>query len=144
MSVAIIPDDELRTEFLAERARVNEDFGVSLMGAAALDAAYTAGRPWIEALTAHLAHNLDALTVGLADTSIRVVRPDASFLAWLDCRAVGLSDEELEARFRDDAGVAIEPGINFGDGGEGHVRINIGTTTSRVTDAVDRIVRAFG
>ena len=55
-----------------------------------------------------------------------------------------LSDEEHEARFRHVAGVAIEPGINFGDGGGGHVRINIGTTTAHVADAVERIVEAFG
>jgi len=139
-AVTVIPDESLRSEFRQELTRVNEDFGINPMGALALEAAYTLGADWLDALTTYLVRNIDELTEGLAGTSVTVIPPDASFLVWLDCRALGLTDAELKHRF-DQAGVLIEPGINFGPDGAGFVRINVGTSRARVLEAVERLSR---
>ncbi|NNC80654.1 MAG: pyridoxal phosphate-dependent aminotransferase [Acidimicrobiales bacterium] len=143
-AVTVIPDESLRSEFRRELTRVNEDFGINPMGALALEAAYTLGADWLDALTTYLQGNMDELTEGLAATTaaVTVIPPDASFLVWLDCRALGLTDEELKHRF-DQAGVLIEPGINFGHDGSGFVRINVGTTRARVTEAVERVSKSL-
>jgi len=144
MSLTAIPHDGLRASFRGELHKVNADFGVSAIGAIALQTAYTEGGRWLDALTEHLEQNLDTLISGLADVpEIAPVRPDASFLVWLDCRALGLSDHELLDTFVNVAGVIVEPGINFGPAGSGFVRINIGTTRARVAEAAERLTRAL-
>ena len=144
-SLAVIPDDILRAQFRLELQRVNEDFGLGAMGAVALEAAYGEGADWLDSLAAHLETNLEALTSGLdALDGVTVIRPDASFLVWVDCRGMGLSDEELADRIITRAGVTVEPGINFGKNGSGFVRINIGTTRDIVDEAVTRHRRRSG
>lgn len=143
-SVTAIAHDGLRESFRAERHKMNVDFGVSALGAVALQAAYTEGGPWLDALTRYLERNLDTLSERLAEVSeIAVVRPDASFLVWLDCRALALSDDELIDRFLNVADVIVEPGTSFGAAGSGFVRINIGTTQSRIAKAAEQIALAF-
>lgn len=139
-SVSVIPDDELRARLREELHRVNEDFGVNLMGATALEAAYRAGGPWLDALTAHLHDNVAALTDGLGEhlPQVRVIAPEASFLVWVDLRDLGLDEHEVERRLGA-RGVKVEPGSAFGPLGTGFVRINVGTSRARVVDAAERI-----
>lgn len=140
MSVMAIPHDDLRARFRRELATVNADFGVNALGAVAIRAAYSSGGPWLDALTGYLERNLDTLTDGLGGSpGVTVIRPDASFLVWLDCRGAGLSDDELLQRFVDVAEVVVEPGIGFGPSGSGFVRINIGATNAVVAEAAERI-----
>ncbi|MCP3856748.1 MAG: putative C-S lyase [Actinomycetia bacterium] len=140
MSVTAIPHDELREGFRRELETVNADFGVNALGAVTMQAAYSSGGPWLDALASYLERNLDTLTLGLGELpKVRVVLPDASFLVWLDCREAELSDDELRRRFEDIAEVVVEPGISFGPSGSGFVRINIGTTNARVAEATERI-----
>ncbi len=144
-SLTAIPHDGLRATFRGELQKVNADFGVSALGAVALQTAYTEGGGWLDALTSYLETNLEILTRGLVDVpEIAAVRPDASFLVWLDCRALELSDDELLDRLVNVAGVIVEPGTSFGAAGSGFVRINIGTRNVRVADAAERIARTLG
>ena len=77
------------------------------------------------------------------DLGIRAVRPEASFLVWLDCRSLGLSQKELLARFEEGAGVIMTDGEFFGPGGTGFVRLNIGCPRSVVENALARIKKEF-
>ncbi|MCP4247878.1 MAG: pyridoxal phosphate-dependent aminotransferase [bacterium] len=144
-AVTVIPHPNLRLAFRSELHRVNEDFGINVMGAVAMEAAYREGGEWLDALAVYLEANLEALQAGIASglPDVNVITPDASFLAWLDCRGLGLSDHELQRRIVEEAGVIIEPGISFGAAGSGFIRMNIGTTRSRVTEAVERMTAAL-
>jgi cystathionine beta-lyase len=69
---------------------------------------------------------------------VRYRVPDATYLAWLDCRALGLGDDPAEA-FRERGKVALNSGPEVGTGGAGHVRLNLATSPEILTEAVDRM-----
>ncbi len=144
-AVAVIPHAGLRADFHRGLHQVNEDFGINVMGAIALEAAYSKGEAWLDALAAYLQGNLEDVQSGIGnrELGVAVVIPDASFLVWLDCRERALSDEELRARIVDHAGVVIEPGTSFGEHGSGFVRLNIGTQRARVVAAIERMAAAL-
>ena len=143
-SVAVVPDPELRSLLGAELRRVNEDFGAPVMGTVALEAAYTAGADWLDALTSYLYENVLALTRTMSEAvpGAHVLAPDASFLVWIDLRGLGFDDREIETRITR-AGVAVEPGISFGPAGRRFIRVNVGTQRSRLIEAAERIGRAL-
>lgn len=142
-SVSIIPDPDLREAFDVERHAVNEDFGVGTLGVVALEAAYREGGAWLDALMSYLAGSLGALAEALRGSRASVVRPEATYLVWIDCRAAGLTDDELYRRLSE-RGLLVEPGTAFGDGGDGFVRLNIATTRRRVIDAATRLRTVVG
>ena len=78
------------------------------------------------------------------DLGITAVRPEASFLVWLDCRAKNLSQEKLISWFQDDAGILVNNGASYGTGGEGFVRLNVGCPRSIVDEALGRILKLKG
>ncbi len=69
--------------------------------------------------------------------------PQASFLIWLDCRELGLSQEKLVSLFVDDAKLALNNGVMFGIEGKGYMRINIGTPKANIEKALDNLKKAF-
>ena len=73
---------------------------------------------------------------------MRYSPPEAGYLAWLDCRALGLGDDPAEA-FLERGRVALTPGPGFGTGGAGHARLNIGTSGELVEEAVLRMAAAL-
>ena len=100
---------------------------------------------WLEALKRYLEGNIGKV-IGFFDDNdlgIKAVRPEASFLIWLDCRALGLPQAELMRRFSEDAGIVLNNGASYGTGGEGFVRLNIGCPASVVDEALARIRRTF-
>ena len=126
-------------------ARMPEEvaFGASHLGALAQAAALREGDLWLGALVAGLDENrrllADLLSVHLSDIGYRV--PDATYLAWLDCRALGLGPDPA-AVFRERGRVALSPGPAFGTGGEGHARLNFATSPDILTQAVERMAVA--
>jgi cystathionine beta-lyase len=117
--------------------------GTSPLGIAANLAAWSAGGPWLAALVERLAGNRDLLEKLVAQRlpDVRMRRLEATYLAWLDPRALGLADPAAVARAR--GKVVVNDGRTFGPGGEGHVRLNIATSPERLTDAVDRLATAW-
>ena len=95
------------------------------------------------ALMDHLSRNVAAVDDALADSRAAVIRPEAMFLVWIDCRAAGLSDDTLRASLAA-VGLIVEPGIGFGEDGSGFVRLNIATTRARVIDAAGRLRSVVG
>lgn len=114
------------------------------LGALASVAAYTAGDAWLDGLRAALAERFDILDGLLADQlpQLRWQRPQATYLAWLDCRAVGEGDQPFR-RFLDRGRVAVEPGPKFGSRGSGFVRLNVGTSVELLTEGVARMAAAL-
>ena len=106
-------------------------------------AAFTEALGWLDAVTAQIVANTALLRQLLADQlpDVRYVPGAASFLAWMDCRALGLGDDPA-AVFLERGRVALAPGPSFGGQGAGFARLNIGTSPELLTEAVSRMVAA--
>ncbi len=117
----------------------------NVMGLAACRAAYKYGAPWLEELKAYLASNLSLVRDFLAQElpHIRLVEPEGTYLIWLDCRALGLSDSELDGQIVHKAGLWLDGGTMFGAGGEGFQRINIACPASVLENALEKLKKAF-
>ncbi len=140
-SYVIIPDPEIRTAYQKRFAQIGLPHGNPL-SIAALTAAYSPkGVAWLEALLASLEANSVFVRTYLAEhlPQIVPVETEATFLMWLDCRALGLDDAELEHLFLDRAHLALNPGISFGAAGSGFMRLNIGTSRTQLSDALARL-----
>lgn len=132
-------------EAAADLARLPEEVGhgASHLGVIAHTAALRDGIAWLDALLAGLDENRRLLAALLAEhlPEIRHRPGRATFLAWLDCRGLGLGDDPAQA-FLDRGRVALNSGLPFGEGGAGHVRLNIGTSPDLITEAVRRMTEA--
>ena len=114
------------------------------LGVLASVAAFTDGDAWLDGLRGALADRFDTLGQLLAEQlpQVRWGRPQATFLAWLDCRAVGEGDAPFQ-RFLQRGRVAVEPGTRFGAPGSGFVRLNVGTSHELLTEGVARMAAAL-
>jgi cystathionine beta-lyase len=140
-SFAVIPDKALRDR--VERAALGIVPHVNSMGLAAALAAYCEGETWLEALLHYLAANRDTLVdfVQKRLPGVRTTVPQATYLAWLDCReAVAGSPHQF---FLEKARVALNDGATFGPGGEGFVRLNFGCPRSRLLEALEKMEAAL-
>jgi cystathionine beta-lyase len=107
-------------------------------------AAFTEGLPWLDAALAQLDANRALMTRLLAEhlPGVGYAPPQASFLAWLDCRALGLGDDPA-AVFREQGKVALSRGPDFGAQGHGFARLNMGTSPELLAEAVRRMASAL-
>lgn len=114
--------------------------GPSHLGAISHTAALRDGGEWLDSLLHELEHNRRLLGHLLADRlpAIKYRPPQATYLAWLDCRALGLS-EAPAAVFLERGRVALNAGEAFGSGGAGHVRLNYATSPEIITEALQRM-----
>ncbi len=115
----------------------------SHLGVHATVTALRYARPWLDAAVAQVDANARQLAALLAERlpGVGYWPPQASFLAWLDCRGLGLGDDPA-AVFLDRGKVALSPGPDFGTQGRGFARLNIGTAPELMAEAVDRMAAA--
>ncbi|HET6587205.1 MAG TPA: PatB family C-S lyase [Oleiagrimonas sp.] len=108
---------------------------------AAAEAAWRHGGPWRDALVTYLQTTRDALVdhVHRHLAPIRVTSPQAGYLMWLDCRALGMDDAELRRFFIERCRLGLNPGVDFGAGGSGFMRLNIASPRARIMQALDAI-----
>lgn len=137
----IISDKGLR-EAYEKTFRATGCGGISCLSVTATKAAYRDGEGWLEGLLDYLAENVRILREGLRDTPIRMAEPEGTYLMWLDCRALGMTADELNDFFLQKAGVYCNRGDMFGAGGVGFMRMNIGCTHATVREAVCRLRKA--
>ena len=144
-SCIVIPNDDLRTRF--ERTlQSNGLFGVGTFGVVAVQVAYDHGEEWLLQLLEYLEGNLETLERYVDEhiPQLTVVRPEGTFLVWLDCRRLQLGKWELRQLMLEEARVYLDEGFIFGPEGEGFERINIGCPRVVLVEALDRIRRAIG
>lgn len=140
LSSTIIADADKRQRF--EQGLMNMGLlGVGAMSVTAAEAAYTEGDEWLDQLRAYIDGNVRYLVDYFAANlpQIRVVPPEGTYLAWLDCRALELDQAALHHLMLDDARVRLEDGTHFGSEGEGFLRINLACPRSILVEALDRI-----
>jgi cystathionine beta-lyase len=140
-SVAIIPNAELRRRFRASQADLVPRLDV--LGYLAMLVAYRDGQPWLDEVLAYLQANRDYLSDHVTDNlpGITVRRPEATYLAWLDCREAGLPDTPHKF-FLEQVHVALNDGAMFGPGGEGFVRLNFACPRSTLMEGLERMRKA--
>ena len=116
----------------------------SHLGVLASVAAFTQGLPWLDAVLGQLDQNRAVLAGLLTEhlPGVRYAPPQASFLAWLDCRDLGLGDDPA-AVFREKGNVALSHGPRFGAEGHGFARLNMGTSPELLAEAVRRMASAL-
>jgi cysteine-S-conjugate beta-lyase len=138
---AIVPDAGLRARFMASRLGLVDS--VNALGLAATQAAFADDDAWRQALLARLRANRDTLMEGLARRfpAIRCIAPEATFLAWLDCSALGLPDPQ--AFFLEKGRVGFSAGHEFGEPYARHVRLNFGCPPALLDDGLARMERAL-
>lgn len=140
---AIIPNAGLRRRF--QSACHEMTLHVNGAGLVAAQAAYsTATDDWLAALRAYLTANRDLLVKFVAErlAGVRVTVPEATYLAWLDCRDLRLEPSPYEFFLRQ-ARVAFNDGTAFGPGGEGFVRLNFGCPRATLIELLERLERSL-
>ncbi|MDI1299768.1 MalY/PatB family protein [Methylotenera sp.] len=108
---------------------------------AAFEAAYRSGESWLDALLIYLRDNRDFVRDYLEKNipAIRLIQPQGTYLLWLDCRGLKMTDAQLEAFFVKEAKVGLNAGKTFGMGGSGFMRLNIASPRSVIAEALNRI-----
>lgn len=145
VSMAVIPNEALRQKFNAMTAAMSLDVR-NTFGLECVTAAYTPeGAEWLAEELAYLEGNADFAAAYVREhiPGARLVRPEGTFLCWLDLTALGYSDEALFQRILLDAAVICVPGPWFGPGGEAHMRLNIGCPRKLLETALERIAKAL-
>lgn len=144
-SYAIVPDQTLRRRLFGWLEANELDFAPMFSPIATLAAFSPEGEAWRRQMLRYVERNVEFTAAFLARRipAIRTVRPQASFLVWLDCRGLGLSHEALVERFVARARLALNDGAMFGPGGEGFMRLNVGTPRSVLSEALERLAEAI-
>ena len=140
----VVPNADLKRR-LDQRIAASGLGSYNSFGMIATEAAWRTGAPWLDALLVYLASNRD-----LFDARIRQAIPGArpmplksTYLAWVDFTATGLAPEDVAERVKSRARIFASPGEQFGPGGAGWLRLNIAMPRPLLTEALDRLDRAF-
>src|SRR5262245_7757835 len=142
-SVAIIPNADIREKFVATQLDLVR--AVNILGYVAALAAYRDVQPWLDDLLRYLEANRDFVAEYVRSKlpGVSTMRPEGTYLAWLDCRDARLPDNDPCTFFLEKARVALNDGKAFGRGGEGFVRLNFACPRTTLTHALDRIREAL-
>jgi len=140
----IIENEHLRKKFNAQVDHLHINWG-NLFGNLASEEAYLHGDTYVDELMDYLAGNIKTLESFVEEyfPKIKVIRPESTFLVWLDCREMDMSDEDLNKFFLHKAKVGLNPGVMFGPGGEGYMRMNIGCPRATLLQGLAQIKEAY-
>lgn len=144
-SYALVPDTRIREKFYSflEAGELNAG---TIFAFTATKAAYTYGAEWLQQMRSYVIENVNFVDEYLKKNipQIKVYRPQASFLVWLDCRELKLTQPELVQLFEDKAGLALNDGTMFGKEGEGFMRLNIGCPRSILNQSLESLKKVIG
>ena len=142
-SAVIIANQKLRDRYVEARAGILPQPGI--FGLVAMEAAYRYGDEWLEQLLDYLQGNLDFLLEYFENNipEIKVIKPEGTYLVWLDCRHLGMNQADLRTFFREKAGVIFDDGYLFGSSGDGFQRMNIACPKATLEQALNRIKLAI-
>lgn len=142
-AAVVSPNPDLLKKFEDEAERAGFELG-QVFGIVGFEAAYARGGDWLDALLPYLEGNIDLMDRFLADRlpKIKLIRPEGTYLALLDCRGFGIEPAALNDFFLKQARVYFSDGKIFGPELEGFVRINFGCPRAVLNEALERIERA--
>ena len=143
-SYAIVPDESLRERFFGW-LEANEMNAAPMFSPIATIAAFKHGEEWRQEMVSYIEGNVEAVINFCARElpQIKPLRPQASFLVWLDCRALGLDRDQRNDLFINKAGLALNDGETFSPGGEGFMRLNVAVPRSVLMKAMNQLKDAI-
>lgn len=143
-SYAVVPSPEIRKRFFSWLS-ANEMNSPHMFAPIATIAAFKYGEEWRREMLKYVEGNIDFVINYCAENipSVKPLRPQASFLVWLDCRGLGLDHESLVDLFVNKAQLALNDGEMFNPGGEGFMRMNVGTSREILKKAMDQLKKAL-
>ncbi|MCM7511840.1 pyridoxal phosphate-dependent aminotransferase [Enterobacter hormaechei] len=138
----LIADNDSRNAYLSALKGRDGLSSPSVLALTAHIAAYQQGEPWLDALRAYLEENLRyvAHELNRAFPQLNWLPPEATYLAWIDLRPLGIDDKALQKVLIEQQKVAIMPGYTYGDEGKGFVRLNAGCPRSKLEQGVQRLI----
>ena len=144
-SFCVVSNPRIREKFYGY-LEANELNGTMFLSTVATEAAFTQCGAWRRQMLAYVKDNVNFVCNFLKDNipGIVAIRPQASFLVWLDCRGLGLDHDALIDLFVNRARLALNDGEAFGPGGEGHMRMNVGAPRAMIAEALGRLKEAVG
>lgn len=142
-SYAIVPNDNLREQFYSW-IKANELDAPHIFAPIATIAAFTQGEEWRKQMLQHIEENICFVEKYCKEhiPQIKPLRPQASFLVWLDCKELGFDYEELKNFFTNKARLALNDGETFGKEGAGYMRMNVGTPRPILEKALEQLAKA--
>ena len=143
-SFAVVPNEQLRTKYYRWLS-ANELDEPTVFAPIATIAAFNEGEEWRRQMLTYVEDNIHFVEEFCRENipSIKPLRPQASFLVWLDCRPLQLSHTDLIDLFVNKAHLALNDGKMFGPGGEGFMRLNVGTPRSILQQALTQLAQAI-
>lgn len=144
-SMLIVTDPKKRMR-LENHAAANGTGMMNAFAPVALKAAYEEGDVWLDELLEVLSSNMDRVIEKLNDAipSIKISKPESTYLMWLDCRELGMEESEIMDKLLNVGKVALEPGSKYGEAGTGFLRLNVACPPSVLEDGINRIIKALG
>jgi cystathionine beta-lyase len=141
-SCIIIPNQKLRDSFSDAMAAIVP--GPNVFGLVAMEAAFRDGDDWLAQMLDYLNGNLKITMEFFANRipKIKVIKPQGTYLLWLDCRRLGLDNQALSRFMREQARVGFDDGFMFGESGSGFERMNIACPRVILLEALARIEKA--
>ena len=141
-SSVLIKNADLRARFKAEYDKRGID-GINLFGALAQRTAYNEGEAWLNELLTYIDGNRRIVEDALKDTIVKCSRLEATYLMWLDMRALDMAQKELMRFVIEKARLGLNDGTFFGEEGTGFVRLNLATPRKNVVEAMARLTAAL-
>ena len=142
-SYAIIENPKLRLAF-QKRQLANNQHEISGLGYLATETAYRYGEDWLTELKELIEKHIDYVVKLFGkETKIKVMKPQGTYLIWLDFSAYDISNEEIRKLLRDEAKVILNRGLDFGEEGALHARLNVAMPTSILEEVCQRIIATF-
>ena len=145
LSMVYIKNKELRAAFQKVQSTTEQNT-INTFGYVATQAAYEKGEPWRQDLLAYLAENSRYTEAFFKEhlPQVKVMAPEGTYLMWLDFRAYDLSPKALEDKLVQEAGVVLNNGAIFGNGGRGFMRLNLACPRETLAEGLERIRKVFG
>lgn len=143
-AMIFIKNPKMREQVKAVQA-IHYQSEINSFGLIATEAAYRKGKDWLDELLPYLKKNIDFACDFFKEKlpNVRVMKPQGTYLLWLDFSAYDLSDEALAEKLVQDAGVVLNAGIMFGEKGSQHCRLNVACPKALLSTGLEQIAKAF-
>lgn len=142
-AIIVAENKQLRNALIQNKmAHGLDDWNV--LAASGVQAVYEKGDEWLDRMIQYVSKNIDYLEQELNKLDgIRIIRPHATYLVWIDYRETGLSENEMMDRLINKGKIALEPGTKYSEAGRGFLRINLACPFETVKDGVERFKKAL-
>lgn len=143
-SMIFIENPDLRKKFVAAQEQ-NFQNEINIFGYVGTEAAYKNGDTWLKELLVYLKENIDLVSEFLQTElpKVKMMRPEGTYLIWLDFSALDLSDTQIQNQLVHQGKVVLNPGISFGPNGTQHMRLNIACPKETLVEGLHRIKHSF-